>query len=97
MSNGLGRPFLPIPYFSLTNPYWANSNKVWDFIRPEFRPRNSARDFLYATTWELWRFDVHGAHLVRETIGRSHLFEFRLAVKQQFKDLQKEKKSEKAA
>lgn len=58
MSPGLGQPLLPRPQFSSNNPYWQRPSKL--------SPPLTARDFLYASMWEInRRFDVHGAACVR--------------------------------
>ncbi len=63
---GLGSQYLPKPIFSTANPYWQDPRKFWGNIAPEIQPKLSARDFLYATTWEIWRWDVQGAYCVRQ-------------------------------
>lgn len=95
--SGVGQPFLPLPQFSPENPYWRDNRKFWDFIRPEYRPRLSAQDFLYACVWERNRPDPHMAYCVRTAWTRTKLLEFRLDVKNQFKKLQEKKHNEKAA
>lgn len=73
---GLGQQYLPRPQFSLDNPYWRIPEMGF---RIEYRPRLSARDFLYATSWEInRRFDVHGANCVRVAMQRSFWVNLRL-------------------
>lgn len=99
---GLGQQYmskLPIPKFSSNNPYWKNPAELWGWLRPEYRPRLSARDFLYATTWEIYKWDVHGAHLVRQATIRTIRINFRFEVWASVNRClaqQREKKDEKA-
>ena len=94
MTEGLGythiRQMLPKANFSSQNPYWQRV--LIPSVYPEYQPQKSARDFLYATTWELWREDVVGACFVRlasiATVRWNWLFSF----KQQIQDLLRRKK-----
>lgn len=61
---------LPTPHFSLENPYWHPVNM--DFLRPEYRPRLNAQNFLFAATWEMYgKKDHFGAGLVRQAMQRT--------------------------
>ena len=78
MSTGLGHRYLPRPEFSPNNPYWPDPRKL---PHPELAPKLSARDFLYATTWEMWHPDPHMAYCVRiatiETVRLNTFFGIR--------------------
>jgi hypothetical protein len=65
---GLGQAFLPKPAFSTDNPYWVDPARYWGWLPSQFWPKLSARDYLYATTWEIRRWDVHGAYCSREAL-----------------------------
>ena len=62
---GIGAKFLPLPRFSPDNPYWVDPSIRWGWLHPQYRPKLTARHFLYASTWETTRFDPHGAYCVR--------------------------------
>ena len=68
---GVGQPLLPRPNFSSDNPYWRNPADRWGWVMLEARPKLTAQDFLFATSWEMWRKDIHGACLVRQAMMRS--------------------------
>jgi hypothetical protein len=61
--------FNATPTFSSDNPHWPTDRFL--FVRPEYRPQLTAHDFLFATTWELWKRDIHGAYCVRSAMQRS--------------------------
>lgn len=62
---------LPTPQFSANNPYWRNPRELWGWLRAELWPRNNAHNFLYASMWELERFDNHGAWCVHDAMVRT--------------------------
>ena len=65
---------LPKPSFSRDNPYWRMR---FAFIKPEFRPRLTAQDFLYATVWEINRpFDIVAACYVRKAVLDTYALNF---------------------
>lgn len=68
---GVGQELLPLPRpsFSSENPFWRIPQI--EGIKKEYRPRLSARTFLYACTWELWRRDWFGANCVRRAMERT--------------------------
>lgn len=97
MSEGVGynhiREMLPKAQFSTRNPYWQRV-KI-PSVYPEYQPQKSARDFLYATTWELWADDVVGANFVRTAVRRTVRFNLRISLQKQviaLLDKPKEKK-----
>lgn len=83
---GLGSQYLPKPQFSTVNPYWQDPRKFWGNIAPEVRPRMSARDFLYATTWEIFRWDIQGAYCVRSATQLTVRLNFRVGIVNQIKE-----------
>src|SRR5271154_326393 len=100
--SGLGQQFLPKPQFSSVNPYWQDPAKSWGQFASYVRPLLSARDFLYATTWEIWRWDIHGAFCVRQATIRTVRINTRMQWRSQITDLWKkhqemENKNEKVA
>lgn len=66
------RTSLPRPSFSSRNPYWQKITFLG--VLPQFQPRLSARDFLYATAWEMAALDLHGAWCVRDATVKSICF-----------------------
>jgi hypothetical protein len=80
------------PIFDSTNPYWNTERFL--FVRPEYRPTFTAHDFLFATTWELWKRDIHGAYCVRSAMQRSFWVNLRFG---RLKYTEKEKVNEKVA
>lgn len=73
MTPGVGfehlQAMMPKANFSPRNPYWQRVHI--DKVYPYFQPQKSARDFLYATTWETWHEDVIGAMFVRQAHKRT--------------------------
>lgn len=67
--SGVGHDLLPRPQFSSDNPLWRIPQVQG--LHRQYWPRLSARDFLYATTWEMYRRDVHGANCVRRAMERT--------------------------
>ena len=63
-------PQLPQPRFQSDNPYWRKIS-LFPFLREEIRPKLSAMDFLYATSWEIRSRDIHGASCVRLAMLKS--------------------------
>jgi hypothetical protein len=59
-------PKFPLPRFSEDNPYWQDPAKWWGWLCPQARPRLTAQDFLYATTWEIYHLDWWMARMIRE-------------------------------
>jgi hypothetical protein len=97
---GVGQQFLPKPQFSSANPYWRNPADDWPFLLPDYRPKLSAQDFMFATTWEIWRPDWHMANLVRIATQRTVRINFLVLCRAQVKYIcinQKEKQREKTA
>jgi hypothetical protein len=95
---GVGQQFLPKPQFTSTNPYWWGKNDRNTFLWPEFRPQPTARDFLFATTWEIWHTDVHMANCVRIAVQRTVRINWHVGISRQIRELlKKEKQSEKTA
>jgi hypothetical protein len=95
---GMGQKYLPRPQFSSENPYWWGRDDRMTFLRHELRPKPTAKDFLYATTWEIWRRDVHMANCVRIAVQRTVRINFRVLCRAQIRAIclnQKEKQSEK--
>ena len=91
MTPGLGQPFLPRPQFHSSNPYWIDPAKNFGFMAPEYRPRRTAQDFLYATAWELTSWDVVGACFVREAMQRSFWIGLRVN-RLNYKEIEKHEK-----
>lgn len=93
--NGLGQPLLPRPEFSDMNPYWRDPRIKG--VYPEYQPRLTAKDFYYASVWEIWRrFDVHMAYCVRQatvnTVRMNWWFDLRNQLhKHNLKEIQSEK------
>jgi hypothetical protein len=80
---GMGEKYLPKPQFSASNPYWWGKNDRNTFLLPEFRPRPTARDFLYATTWEIWRPDWHMAYCIRIAMQRTVRINWHMGIARQ--------------
>lgn len=96
--SGVGQQFLPLPKFSSENPYWKDPAETHSFLLPDYRPKLSAQDFLYASTWEIWRRDVHMANCVRVAVQRTVRINWYVGIRRQIRDiLLKEKQSAKTA
>src|ERR1700675_2009875 len=98
MGRALGERWMnyPRPQFSTANPYWQDPRKFFKGLAPEALPRLSARDFLYATTWEVWRPDIHGAYCVRSATQLTVRLNFRIGTVNQIKEMRKDAKTLKA-
>lgn len=93
---GVGQQFLPRPQFSSENPFWFNPAEKWGFLFADYRPRMTAQDFLYASTWEIWRRDTHMAYCVRKAVQRTVKINWYMGIRKQIQMLiQKEKQSAK--
>jgi hypothetical protein len=69
--------FNPQPNFSSDNPYWKPERFL--FVFPEYRPKMNAQDFMYASTWEIYKRDIHGAACVRTAMQRSFWINLRFS------------------
>jgi hypothetical protein len=81
------------------NPYWYDLRPYWDWLKPKHRPRFNAHAFLYASMFERRRFDVHGAHCVKDMVINTVNLHWRGWLKVSINNLlvkQKEQKHEKA-
>lgn len=88
--NGLGQKYLPRPSFSAANPYWRDPRIQG--VYKEYQPKLSAQDFMYASTWEIWRrFDVHMAWCVRQATVDTIKLNWVFALRDQLKSIKKEK------
>lgn len=94
--NGVGQPFLPNPSFSSANPFWFDPAEKYPFLFHDYRPRPTAHDFLYATTWEIWRRDTHLAYCIRSAMQRTVKLNWHVGIARQLlKSTQKETHGEK--
>lgn len=84
---GVGQQFLPTPQFSSENPFWKNPAATHGFLSPAYRPRLSAQDFLYATTWEIWRRDHHMAYCVRVATQNTVNLNWHVGIRRQVRDI----------
>ena len=80
---GVGQQFLPHPAFSPENPYWFNPAERYPFLHHDYRPRPTAKDFLYATNWEIWRRDTHMANCVRIATQRTVNLNWQMGIRRQ--------------
>ena len=88
--------FLPKPSFSEDNPYWRSPKNS---PHPRLLPRLTGQDFLYASTWEIWRrFDTRGAYCVRDAVVRTVKVNWFISLHNQIKllNLKEIKENEKA-
>lgn len=95
MTPGLGQQYLPRPQFSSENPYWYNPAERWPFLLPDYRPRMTAQDFLYATTWEIWRRDTHMANCIRIAMQRTLRINWYMGIRRDIQELLKSQKENK--
>lgn len=76
-TNEFNQRGLPRPSFSRENPYWRAEAFRW--MDPQYRPRLTAVDFLYATTWEISRpFDLHGAYCCKAAMLATYKVNFQV-------------------
>lgn len=83
----MGQKFMPLPEFSPENPYWFDPAKRWGFLLPQYRPRPTAQDFLYASTWEIMHTDVRATNMIRVGLQTIVALTWKQAVKNQIRTM----------
>lgn len=76
---------LPVPQFSKSNLYWRDRRIAG--VLPEYQPRNTAVDFLYATSHEIHARDIHGAYCVRSATVNTLRLNFLFSIRKQIKEI----------